>query len=195
MLSETLALALSEPPRSFRTEISGTHKQTKMALKSDRPFDLVMLDIRMPGMFGLKSINEIIEAAAPTPVVLLSGNADKTMVLSAVENGARGLIPKTLSIKSVMSVVDLVISGQIFLPAEEYNHSDNVGREGELNLSQREVGVLQLTSEGLTNKEIASAFGSNEAVVKAQMRYICRKLVARNRAHAVSIGRKFNIIE
>jgi two-component system nitrate/nitrite response regulator NarL len=194
MLAEAIAAALSAPPRQFTTEIATTLDQTKAALKSGRSFDLVMLDIRMPGMLGLKSIDEVIAAAGNTRVVLLSGNADKVMVQSAVENGARGLIPKTMSIKSVVSVVDFILSGQVFLPAEDYQEVGSASRDGTPVLSKRETGVLQLTSEGLTNKEIASAFGSTEVSVKMHMRAICRKLDARNRAHAVTLGKQLGIL-
>lgn len=194
LLAEAVAAALEAPPRNFQTQIVGSLEGTKAALTEGHNFDLVMLDIRMPGMMGLKSINEVIAAAAPTHVVLLSGNADRIMVQSAVENGARGLIPKTMSIKSLVSVVDLLMSGQVFLPAEDYGDTAKDTASSKTVLSKREAGILQLTSEGLTNKEIASTFGSNEVAVKMHMRSICRKLSARNRAHAVTLGKQLGLL-
>ncbi len=194
LLAESLALALAAPPRECRVSITNTLQQTRAALATSTHFDLVMLDLKMPGMLGLKSINEIIAMAAPTPVVLLSGNADRSLVRAAVDNGARGLIPKTLPLKALVSVVELVLSGQIFVPAEDFGYEKNAVRPGDTQLSEREIGVVRLAAEGRTNKEIASSIGATETNVKMYMRGICRKLNARNRAHAVTISRESSLI-
>lgn len=194
LLAEAVAAALEAPPRGFETEITGTLQQTLDALKSEVPFDLILLDIRMPGMMGLKSVKDVIARATQSKVVLLSGNADKIMVQAAVANGARGLIPKTMSIQSLVSVVDFIMSGQVFLPASEYDEVTLASSQDKELLSKRELAVLHLTSEGLTNKEIATTLGANEVGVKMHMRSICRKLEAKNRAHAVTIGNQMGLI-
>ena len=145
-------------------------------------------------MLGLKSVKEVIAAAAPTKVVLLSGNADTTLVRAAVDEGGLGLIPKTLSLKALVSVVEFVLSGQVFVPAE-----DTIGRKaaespGIANLGEREVSILRFTADGRTNKEIASALGLTEVTIKMHMRAICRKLNARNRAHAVTISNEYGLL-
>lgn len=194
LLAESIALALAAPPREIRASITNSLQQTRAALAAGKNFDLVMLDLKMPGMLGLKSVNEIIAAAAPTPVVLFSGNADRALVRSAVDNGARGLIPKTLPLKALVSVIELVLSGQVFVPAEDFGYEKVAERPGSTVLSEREAGIVRLAAEGRTNKEIASAIGTTETNVKMHMRTICRKLNARNRAHAVTISRESSLI-
>lgn len=194
LLADAVAMALAAPPRDYNTRIATTLDQTRSALASGTHFDLVMLDLKMPGMLGLKSINEVISLAAPTPVVLLSGNADRALVRSAVDNGARGLIPKTLPLKSLVSVVELVLSGQIFVPVDDLGDERKSRVATEAPLSERETGIVRLAAEGRTNKEIASAIGVTEVTVKMHMRAICRKLNARNRAHAVTICKERELL-
>lgn len=194
LLAEAVAAALEAPPRYYETVLASNLAETMQALGSAVHFDLVLLDVRMPGMLGLKSINEVIRAATPTKVCLLSGEVDRALIHLAVENGARGLIPKTMSVKSLASVVEFVLSGQIFIPAAEQRDS-KTGKSGDAAvLSDKEVGIVRLTSEGLINKEIATAIGTSEVSIKMHMRSICTKLDARNRAHAVAICRQRGLI-
>jgi two-component system nitrate/nitrite response regulator NarL len=194
LLAESVAAALASPPRQFRAQIVSTFDETLAALSSGVDFDLVMLDLKMPGMMGLKSVIKVIETAKPTWVVLLSGNADQAIVQASIDNGGRGWVPKTLSLRALVSVVDVVLSGQIFVPADDRTQSTNSGASGALSLSERDIGILQLASEGRTNKEIASAIGASEVTIKMHMRAICRKLNARNRAHAVIISKEWDVI-
>jgi two-component system nitrate/nitrite response regulator NarP len=194
LLAEAVAAALQAPPRFYETALASNLAETLQALSSGAHFDLVLLDVRMPGMMGLKSIIKVIHAASPAQVCLISGEVDRDLVHMAVENGARGLIPKTMSVKSLASVVEFVLSGQIFIPADDQREA-KAGKSGDgAVLSEKEVGIVRLTSEGFINKEIASAIGSSEVTVKMHMRSICGKLKARNRAHAVAICRQRGLL-
>ena len=187
-LAEAIAESLSLPPRKYKVQITGTHLDAIKILKQNvAAYDLILLDLHMPQMQGLKSVLEVIAVAEPTKVALISGNADPVVVQEAVEQGAVGFVPKTLPLKSFLSVIDLLLSGQVFLPAEFSANPHDAKLQDIKKLSTREIGVLRLASEGLTNKEIASAIGSNENMVKMHMRSICRKLEARNRTHCVKI--------
>ena len=187
-LAEAIAESLSLPPRKYKTQITGTHLGAIEALRqNDTAFDLVLLDLHMPQMEGLKSVLEVIAAAKPTKVALISGNADLMVVQEAVKHGAVGFVPKTLPLKSFLSVIDLLLSGQVFLPAEFSVNPYDAKLQDIKKLSTREISVLRLASEGLTNKEIASAIDSNENMIKMHMRSICRKIGARNRTHSVKI--------
>lgn len=186
LLADAIASAL-DGTGNFTTTITNDLPHTLRELATGRQYDLVMLDLKMPGMMGLRSVKDVIAAAKPANVVLLSGNADRALVDAAVDEGARGLIPKILPFEALISVVNLINSGQVFIPAEGWpiDASEN-GQTSDLSVA--ELSILRMASEGLTNKEIALSIGATEVNIKMHMRSICRKIAARNRAHAVTIG-------
>lgn len=194
LLAEAVAKALSSKPRGFRTRIAATLDETLNELGVGPQFDLVLLDVKMPGMVGLKSVERVIAAAEPAHVVLMSAYADRRFVRSAIQKGARGLIPKTLQLRSLASAIDFVLSGQIFMPVEGFEEPWDATRAASDNLSDREISIVRLLSDGRTNKEIASEFDDTETTIKMHMRTICRKLKARNRAHVVTISKEHNLI-
>ena len=142
--------------------------------------DIVLLDLKMPGMVGLASVKSVIEKSAPAKVVLFTGMVDRHFLHSALELGCKGLIPKTMPLQSLNSVLHLINSGQVFVPMDA--------------LTEKELFVLRLAADGLTNKEIARDMGTNEVTIKMHMRSICKKLNARNRAHAAMISRERALI-
>lgn len=161
---------------------------------AERPTtDLVLLDLKMPGMNGLQSIKDVIAKAGSAKVVLFTGSIDTHLVQAAVAEGCYGLIPKTIPLKSLNSVIDLILSGQVFIPIlnSETNPASEVSGR---NLTDKELAVLRLAANGLTNKEVARNINATEVMVKMHMRSVCKKLNARNRAHAAMISREKNII-
>jgi two-component system, NarL family, nitrate/nitrite response regulator NarL len=112
----------------------------------------------------------------------------------SVEHGGRGIIPKSLSLQSLVSLVDFVLTGQTFIPSADIRESNDLAAKGSAKLTAVEIRILNLTSEGLRNKEIASAIGVTEVTIKMHMRSICQKLGARNRAHSVMLAKERGII-
>lgn len=186
-VAESVAAALSSPPRSFYVKTAGTLSEGLKELKTEGAFDLVLLDLKMPGMMGLKSIKEVILAASPGYVALFSGKVDQSILDLSIENGARGWIPKSVPMLSVLCLTDVILTGQFYVPLASSTASPSES-EKLANLTEHETSFVEMASEGLTNKEIALAAGCSEVIVKMHMRSICRKLCARNRAHAVSIA-------
>ena len=76
-------------------------------------FDIVLLDLKMPGMVGLESVQKVIKTAGDGKVVLFTGMVDRHFLNSALELGCKGLIPKTMPLKSLDSVIQLIMSGQV----------------------------------------------------------------------------------
>lgn len=156
-------------------------------------FDVILLDLRMPGMHGLASIEEVIRRAGEAKVVLFSGHVDRQFLDDAVALGARGFIPKTLPLQSLDVALRLIRSGQTFIPHSSMPTPDDAGRIDH-GLNDRDLFVLRLAADGETNKEIARQLASTEPRVKMVMRGICIKLRARNRAHACMMARERMLI-
>ena len=95
-----------------------------------------------------------------------------------------------MSLQSVKSIIGLINSGQVFVPVgvdiENQPNSDKKNRV----LNGKEMHVLRLASDGLTNKEIAYLMDETEVTIKMYMRAVCKKLGARNRTHAAIISRE-----
>lgn len=163
-------------------------------LAAQDDIDLVLLDLKMPGMVGLASVRTVIDKAGNGKVALFTGMVDRHFLNSALEMGCRGLIPKTMPLQSLNSVIQLIMSGQVFVPTGATQSSaDKSGGDG-ADLSEKELFVLRLAADGLTNKEIARDMDTSEVTVKMHMRSICKKLGARNRAHAAMISRERALI-
>lgn len=170
------------------------YHQALAQLDQDPDVDIVLLDLKMPGMVGLDSVRSIVEKARSGKVVLFTGLVDRHFLNSSLELGVKGLIPKTMPLQSLNSVIQLIMSGQIFVPMNDViNNSEQQSGTGS-DLNEKELFVLRLAADGMTNKEIARDMGCTEVTVKMHMRSICKKLGARNRAHAAMISRELSII-
>ncbi|MCZ0813477.1 response regulator transcription factor [Roseovarius sp. EGI FJ00037] len=162
-------------------------------LNGRNDIDLVLLDLKMPGMMGLASIKMVIDKAGDGKVALFTGMVDRHFLNSALELGCCGLIPKTMPLQSLNSVIQLIMSGQVFVPMDTtQNGAEKSG--GDAELTSKELFVLRLAADGLTNKEIARDMNTSEVTIKMHMRSICKKLGARNRAHAAMISRERALI-
>lgn len=163
------------------------------AIQDAGPFTVLLLDISMPGMASPTSVEDIVKANAPGAVVVFSGLVDEGFVRQAIQNGARGYIPKTSPLKSLGSTLKLIASGQIFVPFSvmEPQSADTQTPK----LSPREISVLRLLVKGQTNKEIARALDSTEVRVKMHLRSICSRLNAKNRTQAALIAEQSGLIE
>ncbi|SHM70973.1 two component transcriptional regulator, LuxR family [Roseovarius litoreus] len=156
-------------------------------------YDLVMLDLRMPGVKGLDSLKRVIDLGTAARITLFTANADRHIVKRAIELGVHGVIQKTMPLNSLESVLRLILSGQTFLPSSVIEAPVN-GSDGD-ELTEIELLILKFAAEGMTNKSIASQVGLNETTVKMHMRAICRKLKASNRVQAVVIARNNALID
>ncbi len=157
---------------------------------------LIILDLVMPGMNGLTGL-EVMRARFPdVPVVILSGSFQRNEVINAINRGAHGFIPKTLSGKAMLSALQLVVSGEKYVPSIIFSEGqmggNGVGSFADdsplQRLTPRERDVLGLLTKGHSNKEIARALGLQEVTVKVHLKGVFRKLGAVNRTQAVKIA-------
>jgi DNA-binding NarL/FixJ family response regulator len=174
-------------------------------IAENNSFDLVLLDLRMPGMNGLEGLKRTLEKVAEkTFVVLLSGAYRSEDVRKALEAGAHGFIPKTLRGQALANAVQLVLAGDKYLPSSILTDMNDgfsgsgdgdgrlaggFGNEGDFaRLTPREREVLALLSEGRPNKDIARHLDLREITVKYHLKNIYRKLNVSNRAQAVKMA-------
>lgn len=172
-----------------------TSRQTAIEALGQSQYDVVLLDLRMPGMHGLSSVAEVVKRTGDGHVVLFTGQVDRQFLEDAIKLGLSGYIPKTMPLKSLEISLRLICSGQTFIPRiPDGDGEPGRPREGAENLSDRELHVLRLAADGATNKEIGRELSVTETHIKMIMRSICSKLAARNRAHASVIARERMLI-
>ena len=150
--------------------------------------ELLVLDLRMPGMDGLEGLRQIRHDYPDIPTVILSSMVDRDQMLETINLGAAGYIPKHLSGAAMISALKLVLSGERFLPsmllASEQPDQPSGGNSGATKLTPREREVLALLREGLPNKVIANRLNLSEVTVKSHLFSIFRKLGVQNRVQA-----------
>ena len=176
--------------------------------------DLALIDLNMPGADGQAHIDEIRRRHPAVPVIVLSGYEDPSIMRSALERGVLGFIPKAYSPDVMLSAVRLVLAGGVYVPpmmltalppgivagvspssaaaGEPFARGGGNGGGGTQTLehlrsvlTERQVEVLQLLSQGKPNKLIGRSLGISEGTVKIHLAAIFRPLNVRNRTEAV----------
>ncbi|TWB63781.1 LuxR C-terminal-related transcriptional regulator [Nitrospirillum viridazoti] len=177
---------------------AGTFNEALEFAQGEQEFDLILLDLQMPNWPGFSGIQEICEIQAGTPVVIVSASESQADVRAALDAGASGYIPKSSSVKIMLSALNLVFSGGIYVPPAAIHGESTApagggggvssGGGGGGNtpaLTQRQRDVLRCLREGKSNKQIAYELGLSEGTVKIHVTAVMRSLGVRNRTQAV----------
>jgi DNA-binding NarL/FixJ family response regulator len=157
------------------------------AVREHRP-DVLLLDLRMPGMDGLAVLRELEREGTPTRVVVLTAALDEDDVLAAIELGVRGVVLKEMAPRLLVQAVRKVHAGERWLETrsaalalEKLVRKQAGARAAAEMLTQRETEIVRMVASGLTNKEIASRLKITEGTVKVHVHSVYQKLRVGNR--------------
>lgn len=159
--------------------------------RSHRP-DVTLMDLQMPGLSGIEVIDRILSEFPDARIIVLTTYSGDAQALRALKAGARAYILKRQVPRELLETIRAVQAGHKRIPSELAAEVFDYSR---VDLTPREIDVLQLIAEGKANKEIAIHFSISEASVKSHVANMLSKLGASDRAHAVAIGIKRGIIE
>lgn len=173
--------------------------ETALALAQEHDdLDLVLLDLNMPGMNGLNGLISLRNEAPTVPVVIVSAEDDKQIVLQAITCGAVGFISKSSPRNQMTEALQQILDGNVYLPSDIIRQSGQEGRRNrrgndnpqiapELlsSLTRRQLLVLERMAKGESNKQIAYNLHIAETTVKAHVSAILRKLGVHNRVQAI----------
>ena len=149
--------------------------------------DVVLMDLRMPGMDGVTAITELARRGLTARVLVLTTYDTDSYVLPAIEAGATGYLLKDAPRAELLRAVRAAAAGQAVLaPSVATRLMSRVRSPGVGPLSQRELEVLQLVASGTTNREAAATLFISEATVKTHLLNIYAKLGVSDRAAAVA---------
>jgi DNA-binding NarL/FixJ family response regulator len=156
--------------------------------------DVVLLDMRMPGMSGLDVLNALAATNQLPPTIILTTFDDDQLVLAGLKAGARGYLLKDVSLDQLVDAVKTVAAGgslvapvvtQRLLSGLERMQNEFVSLDRPDPLTDRETEILRLMAGGYSNKEIANSLGVAEGTVKNHVSNILSKLGVRDRTRAV----------
>ncbi len=163
-----------------------------VAIIDNNNFELIFLDLNMPGMEGFNGLVSLRNAAPSIPIIVVSATEDVATVHEAITCGAAGFMPKSMAKDEMVAAVHHVLEGGIFTPnvaptfgERPRNSSDAKLLEGISQLTHQQRIVLQMLVGGQPNKQIAYELNIVESTVKAHVSAILRKLKVHSRTQAV----------
>ena len=165
--------------------------------------DVIIMDIRLPGKSGIDATKEIIEAEPDTKVIMLTSYAEDDLLFDAINAGAYGYILKQIGSDDLINALDAIGRGEALLdPAltqKVFRRVREASRkatdEAFASLSDQELRILALISEGKTNKEIASDIFLSEKTVRNYVSSILSKLNLKTRSEAAAYAVKHSVVD
>lgn len=162
-----------------------SQEEVLAAVAGAASFDLVLLDLNLPGATGLSCLHALRRLASTTPIVVVSAVGDPKVMQDAIMGGASAFIPKSAPSQVLINALKVILAGGTYMPTgivAALRTADNAPGHSELTLRQRRV--LELLATGLSNKRIARELEISEITVKAHVSAIFRKLGVTNRMQA-----------
>jgi two-component system NarL family response regulator len=177
-----------------------------VAVATDLVPDVVLMDIRMPKRSGIEATRAIAEAVPSAKIVMLTVSDEEDDLYEAIKAGATGYLLKEISIEEVASAIRAVVSGQSLITpsmaSKLLTEFSSLSKKAEARsavpgptLTARELEVLKLVAQGMSNKEIASELYISENTVKNHVRNILEKLHLHSRMEAVMYAVREKILD
>ena len=153
------------------------------------PPELLILDLRMPGMAGEITLRRLRQAYPTMLIVVLSGVDDRAAILSCLDSGVHGYVLKAMASDEILAALQSVLDGHVFVPPMlalgvarlVVPHGNAIAQK----FTSRQIEVLNLLAEGRSTKDIARALNLGVGTVKVHLAAIYRILGAHNRMEAV----------
>jgi DNA-binding NarL/FixJ family response regulator len=163
-------------------------------IRREQP-EVVIMDVRLPGIDGISALKRIAQAAPSVKSVVFSAYGDKRLLSDAISAGARGYVMKGSPPEDLLRAIRAVTAGKPFVDPSLSPALLMTQGIGDAPLSEREREILQLLAEGYHTEEVARQIGLSAETVKSDTKRAILKLEADTRVHAVAIALRQAIIE
>lgn len=194
-----ISLMLKGLPMAVEILEAGSYEYAKILIDKTTDIDLVLLDLDLPGIKFNDALQAIRQRLPDASIVIISGTENYDVVEQTLQLGAKGYIPKSMSAKAMLTALQLVISGETYIPTSilnsrstETNGKKTVQRgKGIIDektnhrLTPRQYEVLIQLAEGRPNKEIGKVLFLSESTVRVHVAAILRCFDVSNRTQAV----------
>lgn len=187
LFRQALQLALNQGFNHTHWYEAESTDALQMLLGQKQDYDLVLLDLQMPGAYGYSTLIHLRASYPELPVVMISAYEDAQTISHALHHGCAGFIPKSADMTTLTQALEAILYGDIWYPPEItlLDVTDTPTADKLAELTPQQYRVLQMFAAGLLNKQIAYELAVSEATVKAHATAIFRKLGVRSRTQAV----------
>jgi len=193
VVREGLRLSLSRAPH-IRVVGEAADGASAVELAERRKPDVVIMDVRMPGIDGLEATKLLAERAPEVKVLIFTAFSERSLLGRGLESGAKGYILKEAPHQTLVRAIEKVAQGEGYVdPA--LMPAFLTGKDSSDMLTQREREILQLLADGMSNADVAAKLFISQETVKSHVRHILTKLEADTRTHAVAIALREAIID
>jgi DNA-binding NarL/FixJ family response regulator len=156
-------------------------------------FDLVLLDLNLPGLNGLDGLKLFRQRFPASPLVILSGVDDEATVKAALSQGAQGFIAKSTSADTLLADLRRVLAGEPcrprLRPVADFGSTETLAASA-LHMTPRQIDVLTHLCRGRSNKAIARDLGMSDNTVRTHLAVIFKELGARSRTEVAFLARQ-----
>ncbi len=194
-----LRLAVERVLPGVEVTEADSYEGLRTAISKVPDADLVLLDLRMPGVQGYSSLVWLRAEHPSVPVVMISAEEDSATIHRALDFGAAGFIPKSAGLDVLTTAITAVLDGQLWTPPEvappptDSNDAQLARRVA--SLSPQQLKVLMHLADGRLNKQIAYDLEVTEATIKAHVTAILRKLGLYRRTQAAVLAQRLLLSE
>ena len=183
LFRDGLKLVLARLGEDVEISECGACEEAFQIIKSSDGFDLILLDVDLPVISGMEGLQDFRRLDPSAPIVFMSGSDDYNLIKKALEMGVMGYIPKTLSSDIMIQALQLILKGGRYVPDNIlYGRDDN--KIAGVTLTVRQNEILQLITQGKSNKEIACLLGIADNTVRVHISAIFQILKVNNRTEA-----------
>jgi DNA-binding NarL/FixJ family response regulator len=193
VVREGLRLSLSRSPH-IRVVGEASDGASAVALAERRRPNVVIMDVRMPGMDGLEATREISAKVPATSVLIFTAYSERSLLGRGLDSGAKGYILKEAQHQTLVRAIEKVASGEGFVDPALMPDVLAANQRDDM-LTAREREILELLADGNSNSDVAARLFISQETVKSHVRHILTKLEADTRTHAVAIALREAIID
>jgi DNA-binding NarL/FixJ family response regulator len=211
LVREGLKLALRELPENTAILEAADADEVRAMVAENPDLSLVILDLHMPGAGEMELLSTLCNQHPDMPFIVLSAAESPRVMQRAIDRGAAGFIPKSAANQVLISALQLVLAGGVYIPPAmvgiSATETPEVGDPAEISatsprrptsmhpeFTNRQIDVLALLSEGDSNKAIARKLGLSEHTIKIHMAAIFKTLGVRNRTEAAIACRELGLL-
>lgn len=193
MILEMIEMLMSSTP-DIIAETTSDVDGAMALIAANGSYDLILLDVDMPGMNGVDGIQRVREANDGKPVGIITGDPSPSVVQAAQRLAAAGVVSKRTPLRSLANAVRFMAAGERYFPLDLMQEAAAARQQVANPLSEREFTVLVKLADGLSNRDIGEALGLAEPTIKMHVKSIYRKLGVASRTQAVISARALKLV-